>query len=124
LTNWPERSATGREPCPRSLIRVGAILRADELALFDEHVPEFALADSLDRQMLARTHFFRLALESLIKETLHVRELELSDIERDEEIVAVQSVKPALRRLAFSDKAAAWMPLSNSDKLSATAAST
>jgi hypothetical protein len=38
--------------------------------------------------------------------------------------VAVQSVKPALRRLAFSDKAAAWMPLSNSDKLSATAAST
>jgi hypothetical protein len=39
-------------------------------------------------------------------------------------IVAVQSVKPALRRLAFSDKAAAWMPLSNSDKLSATAAST
>jgi hypothetical protein len=39
-------------------------------------------------------------------------------------LVAVQSVKPALRRLAFSDKAAAWMPLSNSDKLSATAAST
>jgi hypothetical protein len=43
---------------------------------------------------------------------------------RDGWQVAVQSVKPALRRLAFSDKAAAWMPLSNSDKLSATAAST
>jgi hypothetical protein len=42
----------------------------------------------------------------------------------DKRWVAVQSVKPALRRLAFSDKAAAWMPLSNSDKLSATAAST